>query len=144
MVVPSLRCLLYHLSKNKLTMVKVYATAVLPLFLACASATYRKLKSLLIDGTPLVDYPYPSDLSSIKLKKDYVVLQIQSMYSCLGLTCDWVGSMKNEVPERALLASSICDGNSDLKSLAGYKYLAEQVIIDQASRIDIHIILFFG
>jgi hypothetical protein len=52
--------------------------------------------------------------------------------------------MKNEIPERALLASSIYDGDSDLKSLAGYKYLAEQEIIDQASLIDIDIILFFG
>ncbi len=86
---------------------------------------------------------YPSDLSLVKIKKDYVVSQIQSMYSCLGLTCDLVGSMKNEVPEHALLASSICDGNSDLKSLAGYRYLAEQEIIDQASLIDIDIILFF-
>jgi hypothetical protein len=143
-VVPLLRCLLYHLSKNELTVVKVYASAVLPLFLACASATYHKLKSLLIDGTPLVDYPYPSDLSLVKIKKDYVVLQIQSIYSCLGLTCDLVGSMKNEFPERTLLASSMYDGNSDLKSLAGYKYLVEQEIIDQASLIDTDIILFFG
>ncbi len=87
MAVPLLRCLLYHLSKNELTMVKVYATAVLPLFSACASATYRELKSLLIDGTPFVDYPYPSDLSSVKIKKDYVISQIQSMYSCLGKCC---------------------------------------------------------
>jgi hypothetical protein len=69
-----LRCLLYHLSKNELTLVKVYATAVLPLFSACASATYRELKSLLID---------PSDLSLVS-KTDYVVSKIQSMYSCLG------------------------------------------------------------
>jgi hypothetical protein len=73
MAMPLLHCLLYHLSKNKLTMVKVYATAVLPLFLACASATYCRLNSLLIDGTPLVDYTYPSDLSLVKIKKDYVV-----------------------------------------------------------------------
>lgn len=75
MAVPLLRCLLYHLSKNELTLVKVYATAVLPLFSACASATYRELKSLLID---------PSDLSLVSIKTDYVVSKIQSMYSCLG------------------------------------------------------------
>jgi hypothetical protein len=125
-------------------MVKVYATAVLPLFLACAYAIYHELNSLLIDGTPLVHNPYPSDLSLVKIKKDYVVLQIQSMYSCLGLTCDLVESMKNEVPERTLLASSICNGNSYSKSLAGYKYLVEQEIIDQVSLIDVDIILFFG
>ncbi len=125
-------------------MAKVYATAVLPLFLAWASATYSKLKSVLIDGTPLVDYPYPSDLFLVKIKNDYVVLQIQSMYICLGLTCDSVKTMNNEVPECTLLASSICNGNSDSKSLAGYKYLAEQEILDQASLIDIDIILYFG
>jgi len=27
----------------------------------------------------------PSDLSLVSIKKDYVVSQIQSMYSCLGL-----------------------------------------------------------
>ena len=113
-------------------------------FLFLGMRLYRKLKSLLIDATPLVDYSYPSNLSSVKIKKDYVGLQIQSTYSCLRLRCDLVGSMKNEVPERTLLASSIYNGNSDSKSLAGYKYLAEQEIIDQASLIDIDIILFFG
>jgi hypothetical protein len=126
MVVPLLHRLLYYLSIKKLTTVKVYETTVLPLFLACTSATYHKLKSILIDGTPSVDYPDPSDLYLVKIKKDYVVLQIQSMYSCLGLTCDLVGSTKNEAPECTLLASSICNGNSDLKSLDDYKYLAEQ------------------
>jgi hypothetical protein len=80
MAVPLLRCLLYHLSKNELTMVKVYATAVLPLFSACASSTYRELKSLLIDDIP-------TDPSSVDIKKDYVVSRIQSMYSCLGKCC---------------------------------------------------------
>jgi hypothetical protein len=45
--------------------------------------------------------------------------------------------MINDDPERALLTSSICDTNSDSKSLAGYKYVAEQEIMDQASLIDI-------
>lgn len=48
-----------------------------------------------------------------------------------------MGSMINDDPERALLTSSICDTNSDSKSLAGYKYVAEQEIMDQASLIDI-------
>ena len=45
--------------------------------------------------------------------------------------------MRNDDPESALLTSSICDPNSDSKSLAGYKYVAEQEIMDQASLIDI-------
>jgi hypothetical protein len=48
-----------------------------------------------------------------------------------------VGSMINDDPERALLTSSLCDTNFDSKSLAGYKYVAEQEIMDQASLIDI-------
>jgi hypothetical protein len=78
MAVPLLRCLLYHLSNNEFIMVKVYATAVLPLFSACASSTYRELKNLLIDDIPVALDP------SVSVKKDYVVAQIQSMYGCLG------------------------------------------------------------
>jgi len=47
--------------------------------------------------------------------------------------------MINDDPELALPTSSICDTNSDSKSLAGYKYVAEQEIMDQASLIDIDI-----
>jgi hypothetical protein len=96
MAVPLLRCLLYHLSKNELTLVKVYATAVLPLFSACASATYRELKSLLID---------PSDLSLVSIKKDYVVSQIQSMYSYLG-KCSSLSS-KQILPVLLLIEDSL-------------------------------------
>jgi hypothetical protein len=33
--------------------------------------------------------------------------------------------------------SPLCDGSSDTKSLAGYKYIAEQEIMNQASLIDV-------
>ncbi len=85
MAVPLLHCMLYHLSKDEFIMVKVYASAVLPLFSACASATYRELKNLLID-----DIPVALDLSAANIEKEYIVAQIQSMYSCLGEACSIV------------------------------------------------------
>lgn len=72
MAVPLLRALIYHLSKDDPAMVKVYATAVLPLFSACSPSTYAELKDLLIDH------------DIIEIQKEFIFSKIQSMYSCLG------------------------------------------------------------
>lgn len=72
MAVPLLRSLLYYLSEEDSAMVKVYATAVLPLFSACSPATYYELKDELIDH------------NSIEIQKEYIYSRIESLYSCLG------------------------------------------------------------
>lgn len=126
MAVPLLRCLIHYLNENELIMVKVFATAVLPLFSACSSSTYNELKSLLIDHIP-----YISDSSSVYISRKDVISQLQSMYNCLGLTCDLVGSMQKGETE----LPSACKSNS----LAGYKLTEEEEDVNQASLIDIDI-----
>jgi hypothetical protein len=101
-------------------MVKVYATAVLPLFSVCHPSTYRELKNDLIDHDPY------------EIQKEYIYSKITSMYSCLGLTCDMVGVMLEDDVLR-------CDDSSDLKSLAGYIYASDEQIVSRASEIDVHI-----
>jgi len=118
MAVPLLRHLLHHLSIDNPVMVKVYAVAVLPLFSACSPSTYLELKDMLIDH------------DVIEIQKEYIYSKIQSMYSCLGLTCDLVGFMASDDFSR-------CDDNSDLKSLAGYRYVTDQQIMNRASHIDV-------
>jgi hypothetical protein len=61
------------------------------------------------------------------------LLRIIDFLLISGLTCDSVGSMQNNDPA----TSPLCDGSSDTKSLAGYKYIAEQEIMNQASLIDV-------
>jgi len=115
MAVPLLRNLLYNLSTDNPVMVKIFATAVLPLFSACSPSTYHELKDLLIDH------------DVIEMQKEYIFSKIQSLYSCLGLTCDLVGHMEQEE----------CDDSSDLKRLAGYRYVSDQQMVNKASQIDV-------
>ena len=118
MAVPLLRSLIYYVSIDDPIMVKVYATAVLPLFSACAPATYYELKDELIDH------------SVIEIQKEYIYSKIQSMYSCLGLTCDLIGSPKID-------DIAICGDDVEWNSLAGYKYVTDHEIFNHASHIDV-------
>ncbi|KAL7554731.1 hypothetical protein ACHAWF_018259 [Thalassiosira exigua] len=118
MAVPLLRSLLFHLSNDNAAMVKVYAVAALPLFSACSPSTFKELKDELIDH------------EVIKVEKLYIYSKIQSLYSCLGLTCDMVGEMLNDIDLR-------CDYSADTKSLAGYRYVADEETISAASRVDV-------
>ena len=47
-----------------------------------------------------------------------------------GLTCDVVGFMKTDDSLR-------CENNSDLESLAGYRYETDPEIVNVSSRIDV-------
>lgn len=118
MAVPLLRCLLYYMSTNEPVMVKVYAVAVLPLFSVCAPSVYNELKDELIDH------------DGLGIQKNYLYSKIQTMYSCLGLTCDLVGSM---LSDEALQ----CDDSSEIKSLAGYRFNTGLNDVNRASHMDI-------
>jgi hypothetical protein len=117
MAVPLLRSLLYYISIDDQKRVKVYATAVLPLFSACAPSTYRELKDELIDH------------DVIEIQKSYLYSKIKSLYSCLGLTCDMVGSLMNDEVLK-------CEDDSEMSSLAGYRYVTDQQSVYAASRVD--------
>jgi hypothetical protein len=156
MAVPLLRCLIHYLNENELIMVKVFAAAVLPLFSACSSATYQELKTLLIDNVPFV-----SD-SSVQISRKDVISKLRSMYNCIGLTCDIVGSMQKDDTESSAYSLSFSSSSSapqdsacESNSLAGYKFTEEENDdVSQAALVDIDIrkieiflengILFFG
>lgn len=100
MAIPLLRCLYYYLSTGDNERVKLYAVSVLPLFSHCSPSTFLELKNDLIDH----------DID--ELDKEYIFSRIQSLYDCLGLTCDVVGYMPSDDSTR-------CD-DSGSKILAGY------------------------
>ena len=145
MAVPLLRGLFYYMDNDDPVMVKVLAIAVLPMFSACAPATYYELKDELIDH----------DIGFIQ--KDFIYSKIQSLYSCLGkssewrtigisltiqsspyllirshkgLSCDAVGYLKGGTASR-------CDKKSESTSLAGYKYDTDADLVNRASHIDV-------
>ena len=58
------------------------------------------------------------------------MLTMELVFFHTGLSCDLVGSMHDDDFSR-------CDEDSDLQSLAGYKYATEQEIVNRASHIDV-------
>jgi len=118
MAVPLLRSLFYYISIEDSLMVKVYAVAVLPLFSACASSTYRELKSELIDH------------DIYEFEKAYLYSKIESMFSCIGVTCDEVGFMPEDDFTR-------CTTTASLNSLAGYRYGSNKEKVTKRAHIDV-------
>lgn len=121
MAVPLLRALLHAMKQDDTERVKLYAIAVLPLFAKCNPSTYSELKSDLIDNTLL------------STEKDYVYSRIISLYDCLGLDCELIGKSIGED------FAYKCEDGSNVKSLAGYRYVAEQDVVRSAAKIDIEI-----
>merc|ERR1719438_69434 len=57
---------------------------------------------------------------------------IESMYSCVGLTCDVVGFMPDDDFSR-------CSDDANKQSLAGYVYGSDLGPVDERARIDIDV-----
>lgn len=106
MAVPLLRCLYYYLSIGDAERVKLYAISVLPLFSHCSPSSYLELKNDLIDH----------DVNEVD--KEYIFFKIRSMYDCLGLSCDIVGSLIGD-------DLAFCD-DSSMKALAGYFFRTDR------------------
>jgi len=98
--------------------VKVYAVAVLPLFSVCASSTYLELKSELIDH------------DIYEFEKAYLYSKIESMFSCIGVTCDEVSFMPEDDFTR-------CTTTASLHSLAGYRYGSHKEKVTKRAHIDV-------
>jgi len=117
MAVPLLRCLYYYLSIGDAERVKLYAISVLPVFSHCSPSSYLELKNDLIDH----------DFNEVD--KEYIFFKIRSMYDCLGLSCDVVGSLLGD-------DFAFCD-DSSMKALAGYFFRTDRSGVIEASRIDV-------
>jgi len=121
MAVPLLRSLLHAMKQNDAERVKLYAIAVLPLFAKCNPSTYLELKNDLIDNTLL------------STEKDYVYSRIITLYDCLGIDCHLIGKLIGDD------FAYKCEDGSKVKSLAGYRYVAEQDVVSSAAKIDTEI-----
>ena len=121
MAIPLIRSLLHAIKQDDTERVKLYAIAVLPLFAKCNPSTYLELKNDLIDNTLL------------STEKNYVYSRIMSLYECLDLSCDLIGTQTGGD------FAYNCEDESGEKSLAGYRYVSEQNIISSAAKIDVEI-----
>jgi len=121
MAVPLLRSLLHAMKQNDAERVKLYAIAVLPLFAKCNPSTYLELKNDLIDNTLL------------STEKNYVYSRIITLYDCLGIDCHLIGKLIGDD------FAYKCEDGSKVKSLAGYRYVAEQDVVSSAAKIDTEI-----
>ena len=106
MAVPLIQGLIHNLRLNDFARVKIYASAVVPLFAGCSPSTHSVLKDKLIDMTYNV------------VEVEDIVTLLGSAYSCLGLQCGDIGvhASVSEANDEA----PACDDDI-MPSLAGYK-----------------------
>jgi hypothetical protein len=105
MAVPLIQGLIHNLRANDRTRVKIYATAVVPMFAGCSPNTFSELKNKLIHMNYNV------------IEVEDIVALLGSAYSCLGLHCGDIGKHSSEQADEA----PACDADDILRSLAGYK-----------------------
>mmetsp|Transcript_4225 Transcript_4225/g.8581 ORF Transcript_4225/g.8581 Transcript_4225/m.8581 type:complete len:2196 (-) Transcript_4225:58-6645(-) len=79
MMVPMVQALLDAIITSNKDRVRIYAHAVVPRLVTCNPSAYEYLKEKLIVG------------SYVAREEDEIALKLQSVYSCLGITCEDVG-----------------------------------------------------
>jgi len=99
MTVPLIQGLIYNLRENDRDRVKLYAQAVVPLIAGCNPSLHAFLKESLIT----------SNFNVVKTE-DYIEA-LQSVYSCLGVTCEDVGVYQS---------GAKCQDTPTLNPMAGY------------------------
>mmetsp|Transcript_15084 Transcript_15084/g.22013 ORF Transcript_15084/g.22013 Transcript_15084/m.22013 type:complete len:790 (-) Transcript_15084:522-2891(-) len=85
MYVPLLQMLIHNMVQGDVKRVRMYALAVVPQFAQCRPSVYRRLKSALLEK----DY----DGS----KRNDILTDLQSLYSCLGISCKDIGAYQTDV-----------------------------------------------
>lgn len=101
MTIPLIQSLIYYMSIDDKERIKIYAKAALPRIVGCNMAMYQYLEDILINGA------YESKMFSSILRS------LQGSYTCLGITCDDIGSFDRETSScvdadaRAPLASYV-------------------------------------
>ena len=94
MYIPLLQLLVNALVEQDTEAVRAYALAVIPQIAQCRPSTYKKLREqLLVSDVPSYD------------RTSSIVKELQSIFSCFGLTCDDVGVIRND---RAGIDLPIC------------------------------------
>lgn len=103
MMVPLVQGLIHNILVEDKHRVKVYAHAVVPHLVSCSVHVHAYLMEKLIFG------------SYVASEIDEIVLKLQSVYDCLGITCADIGYHKDPSLEID------CSDVDEIKSLCGYR-----------------------
>lgn len=82
MTVPLIQMLIHSMKEGDAARVRLYSLAAVPQMSMCRSSTFRSLRELLLDR------PYDG------AKFVEALTGLQSMYDCLGITCEDIGAYK--------------------------------------------------
>jgi len=119
MFVPQLQMLIHALLSEDTNLVRIYATAVVPQIAQCRPSVFKRLKNQLLGER--IDFARTPEL----------LKDLESMYSCLGLSCKDVGTYR--------LGGSSCSSTT----VGGGNYLAgyySRSPVESLARIDLDIL----
>jgi len=107
MTVPLVQGLIYYMEQGSEAEVELYALQITPLIATCGEAKFTDLQDLLI----LSSTGYTREM------KSQVLSILNSCFSCLGITCNDVGSFKNYSCGHTGLSTV----SSDIKKIVGFE-----------------------
>jgi len=84
MTIPLIQMLIAAMIENDAERVKLYALSIVPQMSVCKESSYRKIKEALLDK------PFNANFMTD------ILTELQSMYSCLGVTCEDIGAYRDE------------------------------------------------
>jgi len=117
MYVPLIQMLIDSLVRQDADAIRLYARAIVPQISQCRPSVYKRLKEALLDGTTTG-------------RLDGIITDLQSVYDCLGITCQDVGSYQVDKVEQ-------CDEIPVNKPLAEY---VPSTRVHEHSKIDLDIL----
>ena len=103
MMVPMVQALLDAIIVSDRNRVRIYAHAVVPQLISCNPTVFEYLKEKLVDG------------SYVARDEDEIALKLQSVYGCLGITCEDVGFHKDSELDVD------CDDDEEILALSGFR-----------------------
>lgn len=84
MTIPLIQMLIAAMVENDAERVKLYALSIVPQMSVCKESSYKKLKE------SLLDQPFNANYMSD------ILTELQGMYACLGITCEDIGSYRDD------------------------------------------------
>jgi len=117
MTVPLIQNLIYSMYQEDQNHIELYAFAVVPLVMGCSNSTYHYLKE------NLIDYDFEQS------KRDAIILKLQSVYDCLGVSCQDIGSYRTASVRK-------CGQRVGPDDIAGYPIEAD---LYEHSKIDLDV-----
>ena len=134
MTIPLIQSLIYYMSIDDKERIKIYAKAALPRIVGCNMAMYQYLEDILINGA------YESKMFSSILRS------LQGSYTCLGITCDDIGSFDRETSScvdadaRAPLASYV--PTTDVREVSCWT--VDHVLNNRINACKVSLFIFFA